>query len=218
MSCIRKYYASIIIGFFSMIVEGIALLATPLPAVAASGSECSDRSIEVGGLKRSYIVCVPSNAIAPMPLVVAFHGSLMNASVMRQSTRWHSVFASEGAVTVYANACTRGTCGAGIRNTAGPGAPATWATSRRIDEKGYVLAVVDAVDREFGVDRSHVYAGGIGDAAAFAYVLACELPGIFAGVGVVAGALVDFPVRADPWRPAGDALIRSSGRDHGVRP
>ena len=213
----RKHYRFTFIAFSVLIVAGMTWLAASLPAVAASGIACGDRSIEVGGLERSYIVCVPPKAIAPMPLVITFPGSLMNAAMMLRSDGWHALFAGEGAITVYANACTRRSCG-GVRKPGNPAKPLQWAESRQIEDEDYVLTVVEAVDREFGVDRAHVYAGGIADGAAFAYALACALPETFAGVGVVAGALVDFPVRADPWRPAGDALIGSNSRTAASNP
>lgn len=191
MSNISAKCKTITIGFFIFLLVSISLFLASSPATAALGVTCSDRSLQVRSLKRSYIVCVPTNTTGPMPVVMAFHGSLMNAWLMQLSTNWHYTFARQGMITVYANACSRTSCDGGVWNAEAPLPSANWAERQRIDDKGYVLAVLDAVDREYGVDRSRVYAGGVSNGGAFAYSLACDLPETFAGVGVVAGALTD---------------------------
>jgi polyhydroxybutyrate depolymerase len=57
------------------------------------------------------------------------------------------------------------------------------------DDVGFVRALVDSLRREVTVDSSRIYATGISNGAMLSYRLACDLPGIFAAIAPVAGAL-----------------------------
>jgi polyhydroxybutyrate depolymerase len=54
---------------------------------------------------------------------------------------------------------------------------------------GFVRALLDTLERELNLDPRRVYATGISNGAMFSYRLACDLPGRFAAIAPVAGAL-----------------------------
>jgi polyhydroxybutyrate depolymerase len=59
-----------------------------------------------------------------------------------------------------------------------------------LDDVGFVLAVLDQVERDLPVDRDRVYATGISNGGMLAYRLACDASDRFAAIGPVAATLV----------------------------
>src|SRR5262249_17362954 len=54
---------------------------------------------------------------------------------------------------------------------------------------GFVRALLDTLEHELGIDPKRIYATGISNGAMFSYRLACDLPGVLAGIAPVAGAM-----------------------------
>ena len=87
------------------------------------------------------------------------------------------------------------------------------------DDVAFIRALLDTLGRELVVDTRRVYATGISNGAMFSYRLACDLPGTFAAVAPVAGAMpaelaqgcghtapvsvIAFQGTADPLMPYG---------------
>ena len=63
------------------------------------------------------------------------------------------------------------------------------------DDTGFVRALVDHARRRWGADPDRVYATGASNCAAMSYRLAAALPGVFAAIAPVSGALADIDVR-----------------------
>ena len=53
----------------------------------------------------------------------------------------------------------------------------------------FIRVLLDTLGRRLGVDPHRIYATGISNGAMFAYRLACDLPGVFAAIAPVAGAM-----------------------------
>jgi polyhydroxybutyrate depolymerase len=97
------------------------------------------------------------------------------------------------------------------------------------DDVGFIRALLDTLHRELSLDPRRVYATGISNGAMFSYRLACDLPGVFAAVAPVAGAMpadlaercaglppvavVAFQGTTDPLVPyGGGGVARRRGR------
>src|SRR5205814_9059887 len=87
-------------------------------------------------------------------------------------------------------------------------------------------ALVDTLEREVDHGARRVYASGISNGAMFAYRLACDLPGTFAAVAPVAGALPaelapacghPQPVRVIAFQGTAGPLMPYLGRRAGQR-
>jgi polyhydroxybutyrate depolymerase len=189
------------------------------PAVLAQSAATEQRrTLQVDGLSRGYLVYLPSTYQAgrPVPLVFVFHGGGGRASGIAPHTGFSRLAEREGFVAVYPD-------GLEGRWNDGRGYAATH------DDVGFVHALLDTLQRELSIDPRRVYATGISNGAMFAYRLACDLPGVFAAVAPVAGAMpVDLapscrhtePVSviamqgtADPLMPyAGGGVARRRGR------
>jgi polyhydroxybutyrate depolymerase len=97
------------------------------------------------------------------------------------------------------------------------------------DDVGFIRSLLDSLNAELLVDTRRIYATGISNGAMFSYRLACDLPGVFAAIAPVAGALpaelaprctqaepvaiAAFQGTADRFVPyTGGAIVRRRGR------
>jgi polyhydroxybutyrate depolymerase len=135
---------------------------------------------------RTAIVYRGSSAPAGAPLVVVLHGAGGAGIDMGTNLGWDALAEREGLVVAYPDGLDR-TWNAGV--CCGP------ARDRRIDDVGFLDALVTALRRDEGV--GDVYAVGFSNGAMMSYAWACARPGALAGIGPVAGALtVDCPAPA----------------------
>lgn len=176
------------------------------------------RTLRVNGEDRGYLLYVPASwqRDRPAPLVLVFHGGGGRGSGIAPHTAFSRLAEREGFVVAYPD-------GLGRRWNDGRGYAATH------DDVGFVRALLDTLRHELGIDPRRIFATGISNGAMFSYRLACDLPGVFAAVAPVAGAMpADLapvcdhaePVSvlalqgsADPLMPyAGGGVARRRGR------
>jgi polyhydroxybutyrate depolymerase len=176
------------------------------------------RTLRTGGVTRRYFLYLPStwHRGRPVPLVLVFHGGGGRASGIAPHTGFSQLAEREGFVVAYPQ-------GLNGRWNDGRGYAATH------DDVGFVRALLDTLGRELVIDPRRVYATGISNGAMFSYRLACDLPGSFAAVAPVAGAMpadlapscahaqpvsvLAFQGTADPLMPyAGGGVARRRGR------
>jgi polyhydroxybutyrate depolymerase len=155
------------------------LAAQSVPAAAVPAAAGELRVIHTGGLARRYYLHLPPawHRGHALPLVLVFHGGGGRASGIAPHTGFSRLADSAGFAVAYPQ---------GLRGRWNDGRGFTTATH---DDVGFVRALLDTLGRELGIDPRRVYATGISNGAMFAYRLACDLPGTFAAVAPVAGAM-----------------------------
>lgn len=202
----------------ALVARATSLPGQSVPAAAAPAPAGESRTLQAGGVTRRYFLYLPStwHRGRPAPLVLVFHGGGGRASGIAPHTGFSRLAEREGFVVAYPQ-------GLNGRWNDGRGYAATH------DDVGFVRALLDTLGRELGVDPRRVYATGISNGAMFAYRLACDLPGVFAAVAPVAGAMpadlapgcahtqpvsvLAFQGTADPLMPyAGGGVARRRGR------
>ena len=151
-------------------------------------------TLQVGGLERSYEVHLPSGRAPSQPaaLVIVFHGGGGNARNAARMTGMDAKADREGFIAVYPN----GTGPRGDRLL-------TWNTWRccgaaldnKVDDVGFVRALVDDVAQRYPVDRKRIYATGLSNGGMMTYRVGCELSGVVAAIAPVAGALDSYDCR-----------------------
>ena len=148
------------------------------------------------GRERSYILHVPKDAVtSPWPVVINFHGGGSSASGQQAYSRMDAVADREGFLVVYPN----GTGGIADRLlTWNAGACCGYATRNKVDDVGFVRALIDDLETHAEIDRTRIYATGLSNGAMMAYRLAAEAPGLVAAIAPVAGALA---LPGEPKRP-----------------
>jgi polyhydroxybutyrate depolymerase len=155
---------------------GMTILLLSGSRLAAQGPDVEQaRSLEVDGLRRSYLLYVPPARSAPqaLPLVLVFHAAGGDGRGIARHTGFTELARREGFVVAYPD-------GIGGR----------WNDGRRAggrDDVGFVRAILDSIRRELPVDSSRIYAAGISNGAMLLHRLACELPGVLAAIAPVAG-------------------------------
>jgi polyhydroxybutyrate depolymerase len=157
----------------------------------------STHTLEFGGRTRTYEVHIPRghDGKSPLPVVLNLHGGGGNATVHRRQSQMDAAADRDGYIVVY----PEGTSGAGRFYTWNAGLCCGYAMKRKVDDVGFINALLDDLPNHYAVDADRVYATGMSNGAMMAYRLACELPHrITAICGVASTMGVDGP---KPDRP-----------------
>jgi polyhydroxybutyrate depolymerase len=135
-------------------------VALALPAAADRAPEA--HTLEVGGLTRTYLLHVPPALPAgPAPLVLVFHGGGGNGPGTERLTRFNELADREGLLVAYPE---------GIGRNWYDGrefARGSRAHRERIDDVGFVAAMLDAIARAHAVDPTDPLVPYHGGAIAF---------------------------------------------------
>jgi len=154
---------------------------TPAPEMPQLSGMLAKGSIEVGGLKRTYVTYVPKGLAKGAPLVLVMHGSGESSTQIRIETGYgfERLADEHHFAVVYPNAANDGDWNAcGTVGDAG-------ANGRGIDDVGFLTAVVDKLNAEIGIDPHRVFAAGSSRGGFMAFRLALEAPSRFRAVAAV---------------------------------
>src|SRR3954451_19047981 len=188
------------------------LLGPPGTLKAQSGE--TRQTLVAGGVARSYLLFVPSGYAVgrPLPVVLVFHGGGSQARAMTTHTQFTRVAERERFAVVYPE-----------------GLDGRWNDGRRYgashDDVAFVRALLDTLSRRVTLDTARVYATGISNGAMFAIRLACDLPGVFAAIAPVAGAVpaalaercaAAAPVAVAAFQGTADPLLPYAGGGGGA--
>lgn len=170
----------------------LSALVFMLAAVGAGAATLSPGDHEFtlihGELDRSYIVRVPPAVASgkPLPVVLNFHGGAAHAREQKRYSRMDEVADREGFVAIYPN----GSSGIGGRFlTWNAGVCCGPAAAARVDDVGFVIALLDDLARRVALDPGRIYATGLSNGSMMAYRLAVEAAPRIAAVAGVAGAM-----------------------------
>jgi polyhydroxybutyrate depolymerase len=160
------------------------VFARPGAPAAQSAPVEQPRALRVAGANRTYLLYVPTTYrySRPAPLVLVFHGAGASPRGMARHTGFSALAEREGFIVVYPAGISRR-----WNDGRGYGVPR--------DDVGFVRALLDTLGRQLSIDPRRIYATGISNGAMFSYRLACDLPGVFAAIAPVAGAM---PVALGP--------------------
>lgn len=181
----------------------------------AADSQDQAHSLDFGGLKRSYMLHMPANPpTGELPLVVVLHGGAGSAASAAKMTGFDAQADQSGFIVVYPDGTDKSRP---LRAMMGKPGFLTWnagnccgyAQEHRIDDVGFIRAVVADVQKQHAVDAKRIYATGISNGGMMSYRLACEASDLFAAIGPVAG-IIEIP-ECKPTHPV--AVIDFQGTD-----
>ncbi len=143
-------------------------------------------SIRFAGLKRTYLIYIPSSydKTRPMPLLIALHGGGGSGKHMIKLTRggFNTLADKKGFIVVYPD---------GIEKNWNDGRSAQETGYRahreNIDDVGFISALLDHLMEEFNIDQKRVYVTGMSNGAMMSYRLACQLSQRIAAIAPVTG-------------------------------
>lgn len=108
----------------------------------------------------------------PAPLVVALHGTPIDAAGLEDIIHFQREADAAGFVAVYPDGCHE-----------------DWDESADSSDVHFISALLDRLESRLNVDRSRVYLVGTSAGGFMAYRLACDIPGRFTAIASVAGSM-----------------------------
>ena len=160
-----------------VLIGGLALLALLSGGCTAQAADPA-MTLEIGGVTRSYVLHLPTPWPAkPPPVVLAFHGGGGTGRRMAGLAGLDPLADRRGFIVAYPD---------GIDRHWNDGRSTI---KRKIDDVGFVAALLDEFERSYKIDRARVYATGISNGAMFSERLGCELDGRIAAIAPVAGTM-----------------------------
>ena len=166
-------------------------------------------TIEVGGLKRTYVTYIPHGLPKAAPLVLVMHGSGEHAADIRIGTGYgfERLADEQGFAVVYPNAYTFdwNDCGeVGDFRVNGS----------EVDDVGFLTTLVDKLITEINVDPRRVFATGVSAGGFMSMRLALEAPTRFRAVEAAA-ANVPAPenFKCNPQGPGTSVMIMNGTHD-----
>lgn len=146
---------------------------------SAEAAEAVGRTVEreLGG--RSYRLFIPAgDSSKPRPLIVALHGGWGTGKNMQDLTGLDVPAGAAGFLVAYPD---------GLSRAWNAGSCCATPMKNKVDDVGFIKAVVDDVAKREGIDRKRVYGTGFSNGAMMLYRVACEAPGLFAAIAPASG-------------------------------
>lgn len=165
------------------------------------------KKVDVDGRAREYRLHIPDgyDRTRRLPLLFVFHGSSASAAVIERETSMDRLADSLGFIVAYPE---------GLHRAWNIGECCRFSYKRRIDETGFVSAMLTRLERGLRIDTTRVYVTGYSDGGTLAYLLACRLPMRIAAVAGVSATLFEpMPTCALP-HPVPAMVIHGSGDTH----
>ena len=177
------------------------------PALAAAEDD-PEVKLQSGGLDRSYLIHLPNPLpTGPLPLVVVLHGGGGSGAGAVKQTGFDAAADHFGFIAIYPNGTDRTrplmrAMGKPGLLTWNAGTCCSYASEHKIDDVGFIRAVVADVEQGHAVDSKRVYATGISNGGMMSYRLACEASDMFAAIGPVSAVL-----EISPCKPANPVAV-----------
>ena len=156
-------------------------LAFALAAASPAGNALETGSLDVGGLRRTYVVALPEQLKpgALVPLVILLHGAGGRGLVALQNYRWDTKAAAEGFIAVAPDAAPAFIgLAANFRTN-----PRYWndgsdrgpAQHRQVDDTAFIARLIDQLVGRYPIDTQRVYATGFSSGASMVHRIGIEL-------------------------------------------
>lgn len=163
------------------------------------------QTLEHGGLDRSWTLRVPARvgrSDAPAPLVIVLHGGGGNAENAERMTGFTRKAEREGFIVAYPDGTARGRVPLLTWNA---GHCCGYAMEQRVDDVGFIRALIERLQATHRIDPNRVYVTGMSNGAMMAHRLGIELSDRIAAIAPVVGAV--FGDEARPRSPVSAIMI-----------
>jgi len=178
------------------IAETLPAAAATMTTAPATRSTLREIPIRHDGVDRRYLLHVPADldAARPAPLVMMLHGAGGNSDHVARAYGWRELADREGFIAVFPEATRRDTTGAAESAMTNPrlwndGSGRGFAGRRKVDDIGYLAALLDDVARRCNVDADRVYCTGFSNGASMTFHVGVALSDRFAAIAPISGHL-----------------------------
>jgi polyhydroxybutyrate depolymerase len=167
-----------------------------------------ERTLRHDGRDRTYLIHVPETYedAEELPLVFVFHGGAGTARKIAQFTGFDALSSEHGFVVVYPQGLDR-----------------HWNDGRRsevhdsdVDDVGFIVTLLESLERELAIDGSAVFATGLSNGAMFSHRLGIEQSRHFAAIAPVIGGIPEPLADRKPERPV--SVLMMNGTDDPLVP
>jgi polyhydroxybutyrate depolymerase len=161
-------------------------------------------TLVVDGVSRTYSVYMPESyrATVPAPILLVFHGAGSNSEAMAGLTGLDKVADRAGFLVVYPQ---------GLDYRWHSGLDTGGGAAAKVDDLGFVHALLTRLESDYAVDRQRVYATGFSNGAFFTQRLACAMTEAFAAVASVSGQMSQALSKVcKPTRPISVLLVHGT--------
>jgi len=194
------------------LIFGLTLIGLwPAPAVAASPGALSEQTITLDGRARRFLVHDFSGG-KPAPLVILLHGGGGNPENAVNMTQFDTVAEREGLIAVYPGG-TGGQPGGRVL-TWNSAHCCAYALREKVDDVGFLSAIIDKLVAEKRADPKRVYVTGMSNGGMMSHVAGRMLSDKVAAIAPVVGAV--FGDEAPPKGPV--AVFMLVGADDRMVP
>jgi len=177
------------------------------------------RKLQFDRHKRFYEMHIPPsyNKAKPVPVVLVFHGGGGDPGTIRYESDMDRTADREGFIVVYPAGTNKRLFLKDRLLLWNDGRPFKDGSYSKIDDVGFIVALLDDLAALFNVDKKRIYACGYSNGAQFTYRLAKRMNGRIAAIATVAG---HRPVKDEfdptPSRPI--AIMQFSGKEDKLGP
>jgi polyhydroxybutyrate depolymerase len=171
-----------------------------------------ERSLVHDGRTRFFLLIVPPqyDGRAKLPLLLALHGGGGNARNAEAMSQLTAKAKKDGFLLVYPEGTGRASSAHKLL-TWNVGDCCGYAQRHRVDDVGFIRALLRQLKSELAVDETRVFAAGMSNGAMMAYRLGCELADEIAGIAPIAGAMNGA---CRPSRPVTVAVFHGTADEH----
>lgn len=170
-----------------------------------------EQSLEQDGRRREYLLHLPSgyDGSRKLPLLIMLHGGGGNYRFLIKMSKMSSVADRNGFIVAYPN-------GSGRLNQIGltwnAGDCCGYARGHRIDDLGFLKALIDRLCSQYSIDESRIYIAGFSNGGMMAYEASCAMSDRLAAIAVVGGSMTGRECR--PSRPMPVIIFHGTADRH----
>lgn len=178
------------------------------------------RRLTRDGISRFYEIHVPASYTKkePIPAVLVFHGGGGDPGTVRYESQMDRTSDRENFIVVYPAGTNKRRLILKDRLLLwNDGRPYKDGSYSKVDDVGYVKALLDDLARLFNIDSNRIYACGFSNGAQFTYRLAKRLPDRIAAIAVVAGQRPAHDA-FDPAPSRPISVMQFAGLEDGIAP
>jgi polyhydroxybutyrate depolymerase len=151
-------------------------------------------TLETGGYLRTYQLHIPPklDPLKPLPLVFAFHGGGGTGLQMERFSGFSELSDKEGFIVCYPDGVQRNWFDGRVVDD-------SKAHRDKIDDAGFIDALIDVIAKKRPIDQKRIYATGISNGGFFSHYLGAKLSKRFAAIAPVVGGMA--PIVAVDFKP-----------------